>query len=421
MTDPAARIQPSTCYCRGLLASLRRLPPVVWALGAVSLLTDAASDMVYPLLPRLLATVGGGAVALGILEGTAELLSSFVKVWAGRSADRRGGHGRWVVLGYALATIARPALAWITAPWQAVLARTADRLGKGLRSAPRDAILARATEPARRGLAFGVHRGMDNLGAVVGPLIAYVLLTHAELPLRTVIALAIVPGIASTALAVWAVRRERAFEAPPSQAPREADAPPITVRGGSSLPRPSRAFLAAIAIFALGASADSFLMMRLEGLGLPLGWIPIAWVSLQLGKSLLNVPGGALADRFGPRAVLVASWSIYAVAYAAFAAAPSWWAFWAIFAVYALHYGLGEGAEKSLMVRLVPEDLRGTAFGWQHAVHGVALLPANVLFGFLYAHHPGWAFSVSAALATVATIALVTTVPPDAPIEPIRS
>lgn len=390
-----------------MLASLRRLPPAVWALGAVSLLTDAASDMVYPLLPRLLATVGGGALALGILEGTAELLSSLVKVWAGRSADRRGGHGRLVVLGYALATVARPALALIAAPWQAVVARTADRLGKGLRSAPRDAILTRVTPPEQRGLAFGVHRGMDNMGAVVGPLIAYVLLTHAGLPLRTVIALAIVPGLVSTALAVWAVRKERAL------APPETKVPAMTVRGASTLPRSSRAFLAAIAVFALGASADSFLLMRLEGLGLPLGWIPIAWVSLQLGKALLNVPGGALADRYGPRAVLVASWSIYAVAYAAFASAPSWWAFWAIFAVYALHYGLGEGAEKALMVRLVPESVRGTAFGLQYAVHGVALLPANVLFGFLYKNHPAWAFGVSAALATVATIALVTTVPRD--------
>jgi MFS family permease len=390
-----------------VLASLRRLPPEVWALGAVSLLTDAAADMVYPLLPTLLATVGGGAIALGILEGTAELFSSLVKVWAGRQVDRGARPARFVVGGYALASLARPCLSLITAPWQAVVARTFDRLGKGLRSAPRDAILTKVVAPDQRGIAFGVHRAMDNLGAVFGPLLAYVLLTHAGLPLRTVIALAIVPGLLSTALAAWAVRREDRIE------PATPSVPVFAVRGATTLPRGARGLLGATAIFALGASADSFLLLRLEGLGLPLVWLPIAWVSLQLGKSVLNVPGGALADRVGPRSVLLASWAIYAIAYTAFAAAPGAGVFWGLFALYALHYGLGEGAEKALMARLVPEDRRGTAFGLQYAVHGVLLLPANVGFGFLYKHHPRWAFGASATLATVAVLALAVAVRPE--------
>ncbi|MBI2394709.1 MAG: MFS transporter [Deltaproteobacteria bacterium] len=378
-----------------MLAAARRLPPEVWALGFVSLLTDAASDMIYPLLPALLASVGGGALALGLVEGTAELLAAFVKVWTGRRVDREGGHGRFVIAGYAIATVARPCLALITAPWQAVVARSIDRFGKGIRSAPRDAIISRVTPPERRGIAFGLHRAMDNAGAVVGPLIAALLLGAFHLPVRTVIALAIVPGIFSTALAIWAVRRFR-------------DAAPTGTgdRGRAPLPPQARTTLVAVAFYALGASADSFLLLRLAKLGMPLPLLPIAWLTLQAGKSLLNVPGGALADRFGARHVLLVSWSVYALSYAAFAFAPTWPIFWALFAVYAVHYGLGEGAEKSLLARLVPEGSRGAAFGLQIAVHGVALLPANVLFGLLYEKHVVLAFGLSAALAMVALIVL---------------
>lgn len=378
-----------------MIAAVRRLPPEVWALGFVSLLTDAASDMIYPLLPMLLVSVGGGAMALGVVEGMAELVASFVKVWAGRAADRRGGHGRYVIGGYALATVARPMLALITAPWQAVLARSIDRFGKGIRSAPRDAILTRVTAKEHRGLAFGLHRAMDNTGAVVGPLLATLLLATFHLPLRTVIALAIVPGVLSTALAIWAVRRFR-------------DTEPVLADGAGSDPLPPRAktLLVAVGFYALGASADSFLLLRLTKLGMPLPWVPMAWLTLQAGKALLNVPGGALADRLGPRRVLLASWCVYVVSYVAFALAPTWPLFWALFAIYAVHYGLGEGAEKSLLVRLVPSKARGTAFGLQLAVHGIAMLPANVVFGFLYDKHPALAFGVSAGLAAIGALVL---------------
>ncbi len=380
-----------------MIAAAKKLPKEVWALGAVSLLTDAASDMIYPLLPALLATVGGGALALGVVEGTAELIASFVKVWAGRAADRGGKHGRFVIGGYLLAALARPTLALITAPWQAVVARSIDRFGKGIRSAPRDAIITGVTPAEHRGLAFGVHRAMDNLGAVIGPLMAAGLLAL-KLPLRTVIAFAIVPGVLSTLLAIWAVREHHDAPAPDRRA----------VRG--EVPVVAKRFLLAVLLYALGASADSFLLLRLYGLGLAPALIPIAWLSLQLLKSLFNAPGGALADRWGPRRLLFASWCIYAVSYAAFALAPSWPVFWGLFLLYAVHYGLGEGAEKSMMVRLVPEHARGTAFGLQHAVHGLALLPANVVFGFLYTKRPEWAFGASAALALVAVVVLATTV-----------
>jgi MFS family permease len=384
-----------------VLAAARKLPPEVWALGAVSLLTDAASDMIYPLLPQLLTAVGGGALALGIVEGTAELTASFVKAWAGRAADRGGKHGRYVIGGYALASLARPCLAFITAPWQAVVARSVDRFGKGLRSAPRDAIISKVTPKEHRGLAFGVHRSMDNAGAVVGPLLATMLLAL-HVPLRRVIMFAIVPGIFSTLLAVWAVRKH------------DDDPPPASaIDKGEPIPVSARSFLLAIAFYALAASADSFLLLQLGKLGLGVAWIPIAWLSLQLLKSLFNAPGGALADRYGPRTLLIWSWLLYAISYVAFAFAPTWPIFWGLFALYAVHYGLGEGAEKSFMTRLVPEGARGTAFGLQHAVHGLALLPANVVFGFLYMKRPAIAFGTSAGLAVIAVVVLVSSRQPD--------
>ena len=379
-------------------SALRALPSAVWALGAVSLLTDTASDMVYPLLPKLLGTVGAGAVALGFMEGLAEAIASLVKVWAGRASDRSARRGPFVVFGYGIAALARPLMAIVAHPWQIVAARTLDRMGKGVRSAPRDALIGAVTPAEHRGLAFGVHRAMDNLGAVFGPLVAYLLITGAHATIRMVFVLAVVPGALSTLLAYFAVRREKRLPAIAVDAAKTPKKP---------LSRDVRRLLVATAIFALGASADSFLMARLTDLGLSLSLVPIAWVTLQLGKSLLNVPGGALADRLGPRRVLIGSWLVYAVAYVAFARAPTFGWFWATLPLYAIHYGLGEGAEKSLMARVCTPTERGAAFGAQHAVHGLALLPANVLFGFLYVKSAPIAFAVEGALALIAVVALL--------------
>ena len=376
-----------------------RLPAAVWALGTVSLLTDAAADLVYPLLPALL----GSAIALGAMEGVAELVASAVKVWAGRAADRRGTHGRFVVIGYTLAALAKPLIAICSTPLQIVLARSLDRTGKGLRSGPRDAILAEATPKEQRGLAFGVHRMMDNLGAVIGPLLAFGLLA-AGLSVRKVIAFSIVPGLLAVLVAMWAVRGVAIARHAHDELSENVPLPPD-----------ARRLLVATGIFALGASADSFLLFRLSELGLPLKLIPIAWVTLQLGKALLNAPGGALADRVGPRRVLTASFLVYALAYAAFAFAPGWRSFWAVFLLYVAHYGLGEGAEKALMGDLVDARARGAAYGAQQAVHGVMLLPANLLFGFVLTVSPRIAFLGAASAALTATM-VATTIR-----EPVRS
>ncbi len=382
------------------------MPREVWALGAVSLLTDTAADMVYPLLPKLLASLGGGAVALGLMEGTAELLASFLKVWAGRASDRRGERGPFVVFGYLLAALSRPLFAWVTAPWQVIAVRSMDRIGKGVRSAPRDAVIDSVTDETNRGIAFGVHRAMDNLGAVAGPGVAWSLLALG-VSVRGVFLFAVIPGLISTFVAYLAVRGERVKKKLAGGIESIAKAVSSTLAPARPLGKHARRLLVVTAVFALACSADSFLMARLIDLSMPLALVPIAWITLQAAKAVLNVPGGALADRLGPRRVLAASWFFYGLAYVLFAYAPTWSTFWALLPLYALHYGLGEGAEKSWMARLCPSESRGRAFGAQAAVHGVALLPANVGFGFLYAHQPKWAFGASAAVALFATLLLV--------------
>ncbi len=410
MIDPAAGPPESpdpVGHVRGFLANLRALPRTVWALGLVSLFTDAASDMVYPLLPKLLSTMGAGAVALGFMEGIAELLSSAVKVWSGRAADSGRSLKKLVVFGYGIAAIARPFMSIATHAWQVVLFRAFDRLGKGVRGAPRDTLLAESVHASRRGIAFGVHRGMDNMGAVVGGALAFLLLGAFGLPLKTVLLLSLVPGLVSTSVALFAVRDREPRHWPI----RSADAAKASRAALPPLPRAVRRLLFTSALFGLGASADSFLMAHLTRLALPLSLIPIAWISLQLAKSVLNAPGGALADRFGARGVLLASFAVYAAVYVAFPFARSPWTFWALLPIYALHYGLGEGAEKALLAGLCPPESRGRAFGLREAFSGAALLPANVGFGFLYMLDPTWAFGASALMAGLATLSLLLLVP----------
>ena len=404
----------ATTAPNGWTRGLRLLPRTVWALGWVSLLTDAATDMIYPLLPELLARVGATAVALGVMEGLAELVSAVLKIWSGNAVDRGRSPKGMVVGGYFLSSAARPLMAFARAGWLLVGLRVIDRLGKGIRGAPRDAILAGATQPGQRGLAFGVHRAMDNMGAFIGGGMSFILLGAAHLPLDTVVLISVVPGLASTAVALLFVEKpERSHPPPlaakvpsPAETPTEA-AQPATPAVRLPLPRSVKVALAVFALFALSASADSFLMAHITKLGLSLYLVPLAWISLQLAKSALNVPGGALADRVGPRRVVAASYVVYGLSYFAFAFVASPWVFWGLLPVYAFYYGFGEGAERALLVRLAPKALRGRTLGRANAVQGACLLPANVGFGFLYVWRPALAFEVTGGIAVLAALVFV--------------
>jgi MFS family permease len=369
------------------------------ALGWVSFLTDVASEMVYPLLPGFLTrTLKASPAALGIIEGVAEATSAAAKVLSGRLSDRAARRKPLVFLGYALATAARPLVAFAQS-WAHVLAiRFADRIGKGLRSAPRDALIADIVPRERRGRAYGLQRAMDNAGALVGPLLAALLLRFVVSDVRAVFLLALVPGL--LALAVLGIFvREPARPVPRAEravAPRER------------LPGRFWRLVLVFALFALANSTDAFLLLRAGDAGVPAWQIPLLWAGFHAVKAAAGVPGGALADRIGRVPAIVSGWLVYAVSYAGFALASTPAAAWLLFGLYAIFYALTEGPERALIADLVPERLRGRAFGAFHAAVGLAALPGSVIFGLLWkAFGHTVAFLTGAVLALAASTALI--------------
>ena len=383
-----------------------RVPPIVRRLGWVSFFTDVGSEMIYPLLPALLLSFGGTAVWLGAMEGIAEGLSALVKWRIGPVVDRAARKKPLIVGGYVLATLARPLISITSAGWHVMVLRSLDRIGKGVRGVPRDALVAESVAKESLATAFAFHRMMDNAGSVVGPIVAFTLLRALELPIRVVIALAVVPGLISCAVLLFGVK-----EAPRAKAAEVAAAPlakePLA---SQTLPSSVRRYLLVLALFTLGASADSFLLLRAVELGMSAAWAPLLWLALSGAKAASNMPGGWLADRFGRRRTLVAAWLLYALFYAAAPYVTSPLAFAAIVVAYGTYYGLAEGTERALLAEQVPAEMRGRAFGAMHAVTGLAVLPANLLFGLLYARHVTLAFGVSAACAAVAAVLLLVVV-----------
>ena len=386
----------------------RRLPKNVKLLGWASLLNDVASEMIFPLLPQFLISVlGGNRFYLGIIEGAADSASSLVKLWSGRQSDRGGGRKRLVVFGYALAAIARPLTGILAFPWQLFGVRVADRIGKGIRTSPRDALIADSTEPDIRGRAFGFHRGMDHLGAAVGPLLAAAFLYFWSDGLREMFLLTLVPGVAVVALLVFGLC-EPNIKPRPVVAPRDV----TTGRGfmGFTLrpfDRRFRLYLLALVVFTLGNSSDAFLLVRAGELGVATWLLPILWCMFHIVKSAGNIFGGRAVDRWGPRPMILIGWLYYACVYLAFALATAEWQVWALFVAYAIFYAVTEPAEKTLVANLVGPENRGLAYGWFNCAVGIATLPASLAFGALYQTcGPLAAFGSGAGLALVAAILL---------------
>ncbi len=390
----------------------KKLPATVIALGWVSLLTDAASDMIYPLVPELLRQIGGGALWLGWFEGIAELVATSLKLVSGRLSDEPRRRKPLIALGYGLAALTRPLFAVVSSPLHAVVIRAIDRVGKGMRGPPRDAMVAGAVPAEQRGHAFGFHRMMDNFGGVLGPILAFVLMWLLHLPLRTVFALAVVPGLAAVVVVLLFVRDPslvaEGAEAPALARAREEEEPSERPK----IPAGAWRYLAALFVFSLACSGDLFLLRRLTDLGLAPAFVPLVWISLQLGKGLLNVPGGRASDRYGRKRVLALSWVLYGVTYVGFGFAPSWAVAWMWLGLYAAHYGLAEGGQRALLAELVPASIRGRAYGYQLAIEGGAVLLANVLFGFAYERASApVAFAGAGAIALVGAVLLVILVP----------
>ena len=377
------------------------VPRTVIVLGVVSLLTDFSSEMIYPLLPIFLASVlGAGAMALGVIEGIAESTAALLKVVSGVWTDRTQRRKPLVVVGYSLSGLMRP-LIGLAAAWPTVLAlRFADRVGKGLRTSPRDALIADVTNEGARGAAYGFHRAMDHAGAVLGPLAAAVLLNHAGLPLRQVFLFSAVPAVAVLVVLLLGVKEAPIPDAKGS-AVRARFAP------WSALGADYRRLLIAVLVFTLGNSTDAFLLLRLSETGISAGGIALLWSAHHLVKMVANYFGGQFTDRVGPRAMILAGWLSYAAIYLTFGWSSSSTWLVAIFLAYGIYFGLVEPAERAWVADLVPPHLRGTAFGWYHCAVGLAVLPASVVFGLLWQK---WgaavAFSAGAALAALAALLL---------------
>lgn len=377
---------------------MRRLPPnVVW-LSVVSFLNDFSSEMIYPLLPLFFrVTLKASVPELGLMEGIAESTASLVKLGSGWLGDRIPRRKPLVIIGYGLASTVRPFIAAAQAPWQVIGLRFADRLGKGIRGAPRDALIADSVAASDRGRAFGFHRSLDHLGAIAGPLAAMAILALAPGDYRLVFACAAVPAIASMFVIVLWVRESAVERA--GQAPRL-----LNLKGlGSRF----WYLLGTIFLFTLGNSSDMFLLLRASDAGVSQIWIPALWMLLHLIKAACSTPAGILSDRIPRRYLVIGGWLTYALVYVGFGAATAVWQIWALFAAYGLYFGLVEGVEKAMIADLAPQEARGTAFGWYNLAIGIGAFPASVIAGYLWkAISPAAALQFGAALAVLAAVLL---------------
>ncbi len=395
----------------------------VFVLSIVSLLNDTSSEIIYPLLPAFLfLTLGASPFFIGLIEGFSESIASILKLFSGYLSDRFHSRKLPVFLGYSLAAVVRPLLAFVSS-WPQVLAvRMTDRVGKGIRGAPRDALLAASVPREKRGLAFGFNRAADHLGAVIGPLVAFGLLSYIAVDpaspsareYQQVFLFASVPVVIGLLLIIFFVHEEKK----PIQ---EFDALPIKF-SLREFDGNFKRFLFVIALFTLSNSTDAFLLLRAQQAGISPPVLPILWMVLHFSKVVTSLIGGDLSDKLGRKKLIVAGWVIYALVYAGFAFVDSAWQAWVLFIVYGAYFGLTEGAEKALVADMVEDEKRGTAYGFYNLAFGITVFPASLLFGLLWTSFgAAAAFVVSACISIAAAAALFTVKvrPPERPMSDI--
>jgi MFS family permease len=356
--------------------------------------------MIYPLLPQFLLNVLlGSTFYLGMIEGMADSVASFVKLWSGHRSDQTGRRKGFIVFGYCVPALVRPLISVIVAPWQLFSIRVVDRIGKGVRSSPRDALIADATDSSIRGRAFGFHRAMDNLGAAIGPLLAAGFLWLWPDHLRTLFLVSLLPGVLVVMLLLFGLREKQTAQPPPQDRFRLSLKP---------LDRNFRVYLLALVVFTLGNSSDAFLLVRASELGVSTKTLPLLWCLCHVAKSSSNLYLGRAVDRCGSWLSLFLGWFAFSGIYLAFALASSAWEAWTLFVGYGLVCGLIEPAEKSLVAHLVGTQRKGLAYGWYNFAIGIAILPSSLIFGALYqAYGALVAFGWGAGLALVAGVVLV--------------
>jgi len=368
--------------------------------GAASFFNDASTEMIYPLLPVFLTKVLGASVGfVGVIEGIAESTAAIAKLLSGWYSDRIRARKNISVLGYAVSTLTRPAIAIATMPWHVLAARFVDRVGKGVRTSPRDALIASSVDPTVRGKAFGFHRGMDHAGAIVGPAVALLVFHFKPEDYRFLFWIALLPGL----LAVWAIWRYAVEIAPPVSEEKKGPAK----LSWNILDKNLRRYILVVFLFTLGNSSDAFLILRAEDLGVATAMIPLLWIVLHAVKVVTSMPGGSLSDRIGRRRTIISGWVVYALIYAGFAIAASQWHAWALFALYGIYFGLAEGAERALVSDLSEEETAGTAFGFYHLAVGAASFPASAIFGYVWKMYSAEAAFLMGASFAIAAAALL--------------
>lgn len=396
-----------------LFARYKTLPPTVFALSFVAFLNDASSDIIYPLLPAFLAlSLGATPFAIGVIEGFAESVASILKLFSGYLSDKFEKRKLPVFLGYSLAAIMRPLLAFVTSWQQVLVVRMTDRIGKGIRGAPRDALLAGSVPAENRGLAFGFNRAADHLGAIVGPVLAYILLSYLAADPQSpttreyqqVFLYASIPVAIGLFVIIFFVHEE----------PRKAE-------NGDSMPIKFsinqfdgnfKRLLFVVALFTLSNSTDAFLLLRAEQSGVSPAVLPLLWMVLHFSKVFSSLIGGDLSDRFGRRSLIITGWLIYAAVYIGFAFVDSAWQAWALFIVYGTYFGLTEGVEKAFVADLVEPEKRGTAYGFYNLAFGITVFPASLLFGLMWSQFGApTAFIASSAVSVIAALLMLSVNP----------
>jgi MFS family permease len=385
----------------------------VFAIGLVSLLNDASSEIIYPLLPVFLVTsLGASAKAIGTIEGLAESISSLLKLFAGYLSDRLGKRKALVVAGYSLASIARPLLAFAQTWTQVLAIRLTDRVGKGIRTAPRDAMIADTVRTEQRGIAFGFHRAMDHGGAVIGPLIGYLLVVLFVAKSREpttgefsrIFLVASIPALIAVVVAAVFMRES------PVKPAHGTEVVKLSLRGFDSN---FKRFLFVLALFTLSNSSDSFLILRAVDSGVSVAMVPLLWAAHHAMKVLSSLFGGDLSDRLGRKRLIVSGWILYAAVYAGFAFATQEVSLWILFLIYGIYFGLAEGAEKALVADLVRPEQRGTAYGLYNLAFGITVFPASLLMGMIWDWKgPTLAFLISASMGGMAAVLLLILVRP---------
>lgn len=388
----------------------RSLPRNVWVVSATSFLTDVSSEMVLNLLPLFLANVLGVRTGIiGLIEGIAETTASLLKIFSGWLSDLLGQRKWLTVAGYGLSTVAKPFLYFATTWPGVLLVRFADRVGKGIRTAPRDALIADSVGEEQRGVAFGVHRAGDTAGAFLGILIALLVVwmvqTGGARLERTTFQQVVLVSVVPAALAVL-VLALGAREVRPAQ--RRAERPALSWAG---LDRPFRAFLVIVVLFTLGNSSDAFLILRAQERGLSVLQVLGMLLTFNAVYTLVSGPAGALSDRVGRRRLIVGGWLVYGLIYLGFALARAGWHVWALYGLYGIYYGMVEGTAKALVADLVPETQRGTAYGVYNAAVGLTAFPASLIAGLLWQGVGPWqGFGASAPFFFGAAMALLSVV-----------